>query len=216
MFSVVQLVLSSDPASQQKLKGLASGFGWETGVLRQLPSIHFWTPASASATAQAVWYIVIGSYIVYTYSYWSAGFDYVRRIRAVGDALVSLLRRADETSLASLETAATRLRAAGWSATATSSALWFLTLINARIMYKNDIYQQMKPNTYGAYRVVSSIGVLAGLAAVHPVAAGLYVASQMKKMKGMKKNARLYSKYFAALPEQFRSGLHLPDSAIEV
>ena len=90
---------------------------------------------------------------------------------------------------------------------AIASALWFLTLLNLRITYNNDAYERLTPRGYGLFRLTKLFGVASGLTAIHPVVAGLYVASELNGLKALKEITRLYRENFANLPEGFRVGL---------
>jgi hypothetical protein len=206
MFSVVQLVLSKEPEAQQKLRSMASGFAWESDLLNRLPAVHFWQVPDGSAGGQLVVAGLAGAFLSYTYLYWSRGFDLVRRIRIIGDALVALVNR-DGAPPPAVAEASARLDAAGWPSSAVRSGLWFLAMLNMRIIYKNDAYQRLTPRGYGLYRVAGQLGVASVLSAVHPVVAGLFVASGMKKASDLRATAKLYTKHFANLPEAFRSQL---------
>jgi hypothetical protein len=145
---------------------------------------------------------------LHTYFYWSRGFDLVRRIRIIGDALLALVSREGAPPPAVHE-ASVRLNAAGWPSSAVRSGLWFLATLNMRIVDKNDAYQQWTSRGYGLYRLAGALGVTSALSAVHPVVAGLFVASELKKTGDLKSTARLYAKHFANLPAGFRSQLDL-------
>jgi hypothetical protein len=132
----------------------------------------------------------------------------MRRVRIVGDALMPAVRREGEP-LPSNSLASARLSAAGWTADAIGSGLWFLALLNLRIAHKNDVYDRLTPRGYGLFRLTTLFGVASGLSAIHPVVAGLYVASEMKGLKDLKEITRLYRKHFANLPDGFRGGLRL-------
>lgn len=211
MFSVVRLVLSKQPDTQQKIRSMTSGFSWEVRVLDRLPTVHFWQIPQQSAVGRAVVAGLAGIFSVYIYFYWSRGFDVTRRIRIIGDALVALVKRETEP-LPSVGEASARLIAAGWSEGSIRSGLWFLALLNVRILYKNDVYQQLTPRGYGLYRLTGELVAVSALSAVHPVIAGLFVASELKKTKDLKSTTELYRKHFANLPESFRSGLRLVEA----
>jgi hypothetical protein len=206
MFSVIQLILSKQPDAQQKLRSMASGYAWQSRVLDTLPAAHFWQLSSGSLVGRLVVVGLTGVLALYTYFYWSRGFDLVRRIRLVGDALMAAVKREGEP-LPSNSQASARLSAAGWTADAIRSGLWFLALLNVRILCKNDVYERLTPRGYGLFRLTKLFGVTSGLSAVHPVVAGLYVASEMKDLTDLKETARLYGKHFANLPAAFRGSL---------
>jgi hypothetical protein len=208
MFSVVQLVLSNQPDARQKLRSMASGFAWQSSVLDKLPSIHFWQVPYGSTAGQVVLAGLVAIFALYTYFYWSRGFDLTRRIRIVGDALLALVKREGEP-LPSVSEASARLNAAGWPLDAIRSGLWFLGSINMRILFKNDAYQQLTPSAYGLYRLTRELGIASLLSAVHPVVAGLFVASELKNTNDLRTTTMLYRSHFANLPEAFRSGLGL-------
>jgi len=206
MFGVVQLVLSNDLEARARLKSMSSGYGWESDLLDRLSKVHFWQAPADSMAGQVLLAGICGALAIYTYFYWSRGFDLVRRIRIVGDAILSLVKKEGEASPSVLE-ASSRLDAAGWSPSAIAAGCLFLGLINLRIMYKNDAYKQLTPGGYGLFRMVRALGIASALSALHPVVAGLYVASEVKNTADLRSTTKLYTKRFANLPEGFRSGL---------
>ena len=132
----------------------------------------------------------------------------MRRIRIIGDALLELVNREGAPPLAVAEASA-RLNVAGWPSSAVRSGLWFLATLNMRIFDKNDTYRRLTPRGYGLYRLVGELGVASALSAVHPVVAGLFVASELKTTGDLKSTGKLYTKHLANLPEVFRSRLDL-------
>jgi hypothetical protein len=185
---------------------MASGYAWEAQPLAQLPATPFWNLGASSPTQIIVHALLFGAFALYTYRYWSKGFDLARRIRIIGDALVELLRQLDTAPL-SLEKAKEHLGSLGWSIDAKQSASWFLGLINARIMVKNETYQRLTPRQYGLFRMTGEVMAATFLAALHPVVAGLYIASEAKKLNELSSRYRLYNFHIARLPEQFRASL---------
>lgn len=212
MFAVLQLTLSKDPVAAQELRSMASGYAWEVQPLAQLPATPFWN-LGASRPAQIIFHaLLFGAFALFTYRYWSKGFDFVRRIRIIGDALVELLRQPDKVPL-SCEKAKERLGSLGWSLDATQSALWFLAFMNVRVTRENETYQRLTPRQYGLLRMSRAMVAGTALAALHPVVAGLYVASEAKKLNELSSSYRRYKLHIARLPEQFRASLRLIDGA---
>jgi hypothetical protein len=201
MLHVMNLIMSQEPSDIETLGATASGYGWQSAVILQLPKASWVSFTGQPAHQRLIQLILIATFVLFTYSQSSRGFDLVRRTRRVGDIILSYISEGEVTP-PTLVTALPALQSKGWSASECQAAGWFLLMINVRITKANDTYENLKPRDYGIYRVVSQAGVASGLTLFHPVVAGLYLAFAMKKGTNLRKTVKVFDKRFAQLPQQ--------------
>ena len=201
---VLNLIMSEDPGDTEALKQLSTGYSWQSAAFAKLPIAPLSDLRTQLSTQYLVDLAIIVTALIYIYLYWYKGFDVTRRIRRVGDILLSKIQLADGKN-ASLEQALMTLRSTGWTPEECKSAAWFLTVVNLRLLMKTEIYETLTPAKFGVYKTSTRLAIAAGLTVLHPVVSGLYIVWAMKSPRQPFRMQRLYKVHFAQLPEDIRT-----------
>lgn len=213
MFYVLQLVLAGDEAAKATLSALASGFAWEAAALEKIPFRG--ASALGGVPASVLQVLLIISFALFVYLYNQRAFAVVRRVRATGDALLQLAMSVDHDTPADSQSTLGRFRNLGFAEESIQSVAWFLMLINARILKRNEAFSRLPPTTYGLWMALRDVMVAAVFTVIHPIVAGLFVASEMKKARELTSLTRAFRLHFSRLPNRLQDDLQQKQFSIE-
>ena len=199
-FHVINLIMSKDGVDTVALKSLVSGYAWQSIALQSLEGHMISAFSAQSNITQASQLLVVVAFLIYIHMYAYKGFDVVRRVRKVGDIVLSSIGAPYRQS-PSLRQCCLRLQANGWSRSEAIAAGWFLALVNVRIVKRIRQYETVTPLQYAGFKVTTSVGAAVGLTLVHPLVAGLYFSWLIKGFREMGSLRRRYTCHFCELPE---------------
>lgn len=204
-FYATNLALSSHPADSDALRELATGYPWQNFALGNLPIQFLPDISNQNSTVGHIVALVLAICVILCiYYYWSAGFAAVRDIRRVGDVLLARIKELTGSQAPRIEDGLAAFARMRWSTRASQSGVWFLAMVNLRLKHNVPEYDTLTPAGYATYKVVWSFGAAVAITFLHPVVAGLYLATLIGNARRAHKTLALHESHFMRLPEDIR------------
>ena len=207
MFYVANLILSGGPGDIESIRQLVSNYMWQAKVLDQLPLCSPINQMGTSAGVSVAQLAIIAVFLGWTFFYHASGFDFLRRVRAVGDAILGEVTGAIPDAPPTMSQVLVALRKRGWEIEACKSAAYFLQFMHARLTVHNEAVQARTPHQYGLFKTLIETSVVGVLTALHPVVAGLYVAARYADTSKVYEAFKRCNEEFARLPANIRAAL---------
>lgn len=199
-FHVLNLMMSPKVNDIESLNKLLTGYSWQSTALKKLPIASLRNFNELPSNILNIGLLMVSIYLVYTFLYWYLGFDVSRRIRKIGDIIISKyqLKYQDDPNLKQLLNI---LSISGWSSESCKAAAWFLMMINFRITIRNEAYENLTPAQYSIFKSIKSLAIAGSLTFLHPIVAGLYLSLSIKNLKQMYSMYMTYKKHYTKLPQ---------------
>jgi len=206
MLKVFDLMLAASGAVQ--LRAMASGYRWQEQALARLPLSRYHDFVAISGYFPWGQGLAVLILVMVIYNNASRGFALVRGCRRVSDSLVRIVPGL-VTPTPSLPEAAIALQEMGWDYKAIRAALWFLSLMNARIAFKNTAYETLTPSDFGFHQVFRSTAIVTPLTYLNPVAGAFYLVTKIDGQKKLQDTIGQARRFYEDLPHAFRTKTRL-------